>query len=437
MIIDVAEGVVRAGVFSHGRAEALSYGEARLPDKTPEALTQAVLGLTERFSGEGHYGVTRAVVGLPVEDLSVRPLDIPFTDPSKIDEVLPMEFAEFLPVDPGETVSGAVGSREGTVLAAAVEKKTLKAYLDAIEAAGVDPFWVGPGVFSLGALTTGVLKETGAVAVTGPGWMAAFEEGRPVLATHVTGPGDLELAASYLEGLGVKAHKVYLAGPAPEGLEQALPGVETAAIELPGGLPPEAAVVSGLAVQLKAGVKGTVNFRKGEFASTREARELKKGLRTTAVLALVLVSILAADLYVRYTGLSSRARAFDSALTGEYERLFPGETAVDPLYQFEAKLTQAEREYEVLSGGAKPLETLKTLSIAGATAEGIRFEEVKGTPERVTTRGEAPAFDSANRFRDVLQGTGEFREVTLTDVKTTAEGEARFSLTAVHGGGGE
>jgi len=211
----------------------------------------------------------------------------------------------------------------------------------------------------------------------------------------------------------------------------AMRGIGTMALDLPGGVAPEAAEVLALSMLLDKGLSGTiVNFRRGEFEYTKDKAAFRKRLRLTAALCASLLVLAGADFYVRYRGLTSELEAYRQSLRASYQELFPGEKNVaDPVYQLEAKLKAVEKEAAALGSGGRSLDVLKSVAVAVPDGMGVKIDEFSIADGRITAKGEAQTFNGANSVKESLQKAG-FTDVAMGETRAKPGGRTSFSINA-------
>lgn len=425
LVLDIGRERVLAGVFESGKP--LSFFSASIEGPGGEGLREAL----SAAAGQARAKFGRVLVSLPASELIIRVVEMPFSERKKVLEALPFELAGLLHVEVGDVVMDAVPLGEGRFLAVAAERRLVRGYLEVLNSIGIDPCWIGSGLFAASALVP-ASDGGGTRAVVVPGAFAVTENGSPRLFKPVRGIENVRLGAEFLDAEGIVVDEVHSAGWDEEELAGIFHGARQEALDLPPGCPPEASLAFALAVVEDSGrIAEMVNFRRGEFEYTREKAAKRRALKTAALLASVLVLILAGDLYARYLGLSAELESYKEALRSGYAELFPGERAAeDPVYQLETRLSAMDREIAAMGGGASSLDSL--LGIAQATLEGsgARITEIVLGPEgRVIAKGEAPTFEDANRLKEAL-ASGPLRDVSLDETRARPEGGTSFSLNA-------
>jgi len=432
LVIDIGKEVVRAGVFLQGRPQPVTVHSHIV---TAEGgIKQALSALLGPLAGKrGFKGFDKVAVGIPPEDLSIRIVDLPFEDRKKINEALPFELAGLLHVEVDDVVADAVQLGENKVMAVAVEKRVIRGYLEALSALGLDPVWMGPGLFAMPVLMNELFGREGCRALLSPGIFAVVQDGMPRLLKHAKRLDNVGLGVAFLDAEGISVDEVHFSGwdNDREALEEMFRGARLVPLDLPGGIAPEASEALALSMLLDKGLAGTiVNFRRGEFEYTKDKAAFRKRLRLTAALCASLLVLAGADFYVRYRGLTSELEAYRQSLRASYQELFPGEKNVaDPVYQLEAKLKAVEKEAAALGSGGRSLDVLKSVAVAVPDGMGVKIDEFSIADGRITAKGEAQTFNGANSVKESLQKAG-FTDVAMGETRAKPGGRTSFSINA-------
>ena len=443
LILDIKDDRVQAGLFTATDMEPDGFFThpitAEEGQERGEALGEALSTLVATLQEEGHTHFHKILAGIPAGDLTLRVLSLPFEEEEKIREVLPFEVGNLLPRDVDEMVIDGIPLGAGRLMAVAVEKRLIGDYLDILQACGLDPYWLGVTLFSLdellreidvGETTRGIIRED-SLAVFSPGKFNFFKS--------LSELDDITLALGYLDGEGVRLDTCHVTGWPLEEVASRLPSSTVSPLILPFDYPAEGAGILSLALRLKKGREGGINFRRGEFACTREREAARRGLTVTVVLALLIVLLLAGNLSLHYFHLAKDLTMTRENLRTAYRDLFPREgIVVDELYQLESRLKETKEKLKVTGSGLQVLDILTIIARAGKESGSgtLTLHKLSMGEGRLTARGEIESFEGATKLRNALRNNSLFKEVTLTDV-TAAGGEdrTRFSLSlAINGG---
>lgn len=111
----------------------------------------------------------RVIVGVPTHLTSIRTLTLPFSDPRRLEQVVPYEVEALLPRPLEEVVVDyhvvQARGRETDVLVFALPKATLQGLLEMLRGAGLDPIAVEPQVTALYSLAATLRPAPGTVAL--------------------------------------------------------------------------------------------------------------------------------------------------------------------------------------------------------------------------------------------------------------------------------
>jgi len=134
-------------------------------------------------------------LSIPGDQISTHELVLPFSDPKKLQQIVPFEAEAELPFDldavtldymslaprgdRGQSEAAQIerGKSQSRLLVSAIRNETLSAYLEALQPIGIDPAWIGPNPLALyafahyfvagpqdepGALNEGLIVDFGA-----------------------------------------------------------------------------------------------------------------------------------------------------------------------------------------------------------------------------------------------------------------------------------
>jgi len=385
-----------------------------------------------------------AAVALPGALAATHLLTLPFTDTKRIEQVLPAEVEGIIPFDLSEvvwdwTVLGQSGGKTD-VLVGVVKKTALREHLDLLAAAGIDPRVVTLAPLALAALgERGVLAPEGAQPITavlldaGPDRadLALLDAGRPVLARALAAANAQAWEAATTDAaartrllsnlardlkISLRARKVapqrlLLAGKLaslPEAAERLAAEAQVPAepITLPAGGPQDALAL-GLAFRAQF-PRGRINFRKGEFAFTKDLSHVRgKLVRFGAAAAILLVLGLVLGI-ARLSSLRNQAAAYDDAVCTATKRILG------------SCVTDYRQAIAQLSGGRSRAAGIPRVSAADVLAELVSYmpegsmpllDDVEVTTTAVRVRGTAENFGKVDEIVAALRKDKCFGEI--------------------------
>lgn len=326
-------------------------------------------------------GQDAVAVSLPGTLVASHLFTLPFLDARRIEQVLPAEVEGAIPFEIDEVVwdhavlSQANGKSE--VLVAVVRRPALKAWIEALAAAGIDPRIVTFGPLALAAagergFLDGMAAADEASAAAGPtssclildaeperADLVLLHDGKPELCRSLSpasaaaweaaaqGPQGLDQLLNpllrdlkiTLRGHGKRAQKILpparilLAGAlgqfptAAARLSHELNAptaplaLSPAAAKLPEGSAPahEVALAFGLALRAQQ-PRGSLNFRKGDLAFTRDFSQVRTHATRLAGAAAILLLLALVLGVARVSSLGRQIRDYDDALCAATRR---------------------------------------------------------------------------------------------------------------------
>ncbi|MHB8881353.1 MAG: GspL/Epsl periplasmic domain-containing protein [Thermodesulfovibrionales bacterium] len=170
----------------------------------------------------------------------------------------------------------------------------------------------------------------------------------------------------------------------------------------------------------------TFNFRRDEFAYKADDERQQKALRTTAVLALLILIVFLADVTVTMFALNRENRTIRQNIRKTYQSVFPGEKKItDEVYQMKAHL-KVLKEKETAFVGISALQTL--LDLTRISREGISLNDITIDRDLVVIRGECPSLSDAQKIKTEMETF--LGEVNISDTKPSAQNRTQFTISA-------
>jgi general secretion pathway protein L len=452
--LDVGADKVRLVALESG-FRGFAILEARsvaLPDAgTPGERLKAALAQLPRSADD------TIAVALPGAQVASHVVTLPFTDARRIEQVLPAEVEGAIPFDLEDVVwdhavlSQANGRTE--VLVGVVRKSALQQALAQLSEAGVDPRIV---TFAPLALATpaerGMVARDGlapasgaaeAVLDAGPDRadFCVLEGGRPVLARSLSNPGRAQWEAARTDARALdrllspiaRDLKISLrmrgkAGPVARvllaGDLAAMPGAaDKLSAEL--GLRVEPLALAGQAAQvtddsgadyaLALGLalraqqpRGRLNFRKGEFAFTRDLSQVRGQVAKLGIAAGVLLLLSIVLGVARITSLSRQEHDYDDTLCAATRKILG------------TCMTDYRQAVAALSGGRSKAAGIPRVSAADVLAELMAqlpedatptLEDVDLNTTSIRLRGTADSFGKVDQILAALKKDRCFGEI--------------------------
>ncbi len=404
---------------------------------TVQGATEFVLGddldlaMVATQIASGISSSPRVVLCLSPLLFAQRTLELPLTDLRKVREILPAQLQGEIALPAEEAVFDALPSGTGSFLALWARRSDIAAFIELFKEAGCEPQVVTAAPFAwhhLPGIPDSCLVSDGSA-------VALIREGRPVYMRSFAQPGTLNQLTATLSALEMTG------GSLPEQLivfgEQAesLPGLkgmllEVVPLELADDMVPvfrtEKAFqqLAGLYAMACASHAADVpDFRRGSLAWTAGDKKLRRQLRVTAVLTVVVVLLLFAVKGLQLRAATTDLASLNSSISAQYREIFPRSAkAVDELAEVKGEL----RRLGAGKNSDAVLDILKKLAEAkGTTISGLYEFELEGRVLRI--KGDARSSQAVNEFRSALAGLMASSE--LGEIKSRPDGTASFSLT--------
>ncbi len=440
----------------------------------PEDLEKGFTSCLEIVSDQVNLP-TVCVVALPSDQFFYRNITLPFTDPRKIDQMLPYELEQGLPVPaddlmidfipvrhamPEKKLTSRFGQLFGfasraastRILAAAIEKTRLTAYLSCLKQSGLEPERIVPGGYALSLCLIHatdspsnwllvdadkthtalflVLSRTLTVirAFPGSGSSPSAEFLFPLIQqTLLSASEDILIEQIFLAGglsdasanasavasvlsdkCDLPVHPVNLVGDAGVRLKSALPA---------NWRPETGDSALGTALARMNGFPG-LNLRKGAFGLRTSWGACRSGLLRTAIIAGL--AVLAAFAYVRIDTqvlekqLDVLNRQIGQVLTGTFPEIT---TIVEPLHQMRTHVQNAQRQ---IPGSNRKGQTFRLVDLIGRISsripENVAVELIRFVYEDsiIQLTGHTDSFNSVEEIKRRLEGpNGGFSLVTI------------------------
>lgn len=388
--------------------------------------------------------------------------------------------------------SGSGNGQATTVLAFAIRKEYLLHHLDELHKAGVDPVAFEPDVLALYNFSQQYLKDVegdlalldiGAgktsICIVGEGnprlirtvwmggrhltqavagalqisWEQAEEKKKGVVlrADGTDGPISQavktalepllkELATTfhvYEVETGRSIRHLYICGGASNlpGLSSYLAGqlgqdLIQNPVEIPGG--GSYTVGIGLALKECLGQRASkVRFRSGEFAYGKEQAQARSRMVILGAVGIVLLLLAGGNLYLRYHLKEARYEGLRSQVRGLFQQTLPQvKVVVNEVEQLKAAQKEIDKKVGFFgSGTVTTLDLLAELTLRMPQGVVIEVQELLIEQDSVRMEAETDSFEAVERFKAQLEGYPGFREVTISDAKTSADqSKVRFRI---------
>jgi general secretion pathway protein L len=200
------------------------------------------------------------------------------------------------------------------------------------------------------------------------------------------------------------------------------------------GIPDEGIYTAGIGLALKEwlGTRGSrIRFRSGEFAYRKEQAQSRYRLVALGIAGAVLLCLASGDLYLRYHLKISRYRELQSHLRSTFQQTFPNvKTIVNEVEQTKSAQKEIDKKMAFFGSG-----TLTVLDLLGELTRRMPADRVVEVSDllieqnSIRMEAQADSFESAEKFKAILEKYDRFREVTISDAKLSADqAKVRFRI---------
>ena len=181
-----------------------------------------------------------------------------------------------------------------------------------------------------------------------------------------------------------------------------------------------------IAIAVEEIKKPSINLRKDEFAYTRDIERTKKSLRITAILVILLIFILSADLLLKIYSTRNEIASLKNEIRRTYQEVFPEDkNIINEIHQFKSHM-QVLKEKEAYFVGINPLNLL--LKFSQIDRGGVVFNELVINRESLTMKGEAPSLSNIQGLKNKLEQF--FVDVNISDSKASVQDKMLFTISA-------
>jgi type II secretory pathway component PulL len=447
----------------------LPYSDADNPEN---GLAAALETLTQHMDVTG----SDSVVSIPAGHFTFRNLKVPFSNNKKIRMVLPFELEPTLPyavedlVIDFHTLNGSPAGDQTELIAAAIEKKQLEPYIEALTSIKIDP-----EKLTLSGLPTALwlahqaeLEEDQLFIEVGETYVTVF-----ILAGNrvqlirsfplpSTGPVKTKLICAQIQqtlaafqessASDFQPLEVVIGGI---GVDEANMSAEiSAALNVPAktssvaqhlGIPMESKTETpwlpakmdnalALALMEVEGFEG-LNFHKGQFAAQKFLSKHKGPLIKTGILAAAVLALMFFNVLMETYTVNKHLRRINSQMTQVFKTTFPDvKTIRYPYQEMQAKLAEAKKNsvFQAETGPhIRRIDILNSISEKIPASITVNLTRLVIQPENVLISGTTDTFNSVDDIKSRLEQIQYFERVTISSANMDRSGnEVRFMLKA-------
>ena len=422
--------------FRKQRKMLLFVGASRQPLVENQSLTDQLPELGDQENEE-----SRIILAVPSGDLFLRELTVPLMDRRKLREILPLELKGETALDTDDLIFDAIILENGNVLAVWGRRPGMVEAIEQLAAQKLEPEFVTCSPFTWQSIIPADTNDDTFTAISDGDSLALFRGATPVFFRALTGEDrgaevtrtlaaleiGRKITVDHLYTHGMLARQEGTAPPSAEPLPisgilaEAFGGEEDVARELAGAF----------AVATTCCFGDPVNFRNGSLAYTRERDKMLKKLRLTAILAAVFVTLLFAQVGLRYYLIKQDLGSLNASIKTIYRELFPNrKKAVD-------EVAELRSEIKRLGAGTSSGSVLRILKkLAEAKTDGVTgFFETDIDGNQVRLKGDARSIQAVNDFK--TKTTTAFSDAEVSEIKSRPDGTVSFQFRGTLKGEGK
>ena len=168
----------------------------------------------------------------------------------------------------------------------------------------------------------------------------------------------------------------------------------------------------------------SINLRQDELAYKGAIERIKKSLRMTGVLIVLLLLILGADMIVKLISLKKENGTVTQEINTLYRNTFPGEVKIiDAVRQFKGNLNSLMEKKKILVG-MPVLDIL--LNISKHKKNNITLNELKLDEQNIIIKGDALSFENVDELKNAHLLS--FKDVRVIDSRASPDKKITFSI---------
>ncbi len=168
----------------------------------------------------------------------------------------------------------------------------------------------------------------------------------------------------------------------------------------------------------------SIDLRQDELAYKGAIERIKKSLRMTGVLIVLLLLILGADMIVKLISLKKENGTVTQEINTLYRNTFPGEVKIiDAVRQFKGNLNSLMEKKKILVG-MPVLDIL--LNISKHKKNNITLNELKLDEQNIIIKGDALSFENVDELKNALLLS--FKDVRVIDSRASPDKKITFSI---------
>lgn len=475
--LDVRHEAVTAVLVNSGMRENQIESVLHIPLPDGEGREAGLDAALQSISESMNAGDSTCVAAFPPDDISYRNLQVPFKGAKRIGQVLPFELEPTLPfpvddlIIDFQTVDIAGPGEQTDILAMAVEKTDLEAYLNRLDSFAIEPRTVSLGGYStVQILSAGedipenwILMELRArqcILFLVHSGQVCLMRSFPVRPSSESDKlfrlcAEIRRTLTAFEenmGMDFQPERAYLTGPGrselgpdPEGRIEAALNIPVARTDLikrtngrvklePGVQWQPDAMDNALALALgRIDGKNGLNFRKGPFAIRKNWEAHKHHFIKIGIFTGLLLCMLLMNVFLDTYGAQKKLDSLDRQITRIFKSTFPEvQRIVDPPHQMRIAMDELEKN-TFMPGDSKKnirvIDILNEISDRISDKTEVEFTRLVIGEDTILISGDTDAFNAVDEIQNQLEGSPFFQKVTISSTnKDKNDNKIRFKM---------
>jgi len=471
--IDIRNQSLTAVLLNSSLREYKVDDYVHLPFSDPDNLEKDLSAALEKLAENMDISGSDCVVSIPAGHFTFRNLKVPFSNSKKIKMVLPFELEPTLPYAVEDLVidfyalDNAPAGDQTELIAAAIEKKELAPYIEALASMNIDP-----EKLTLSGLPTALCLANQADPEEDQLFIE-IDESHGTL--FVLASDRLQLIRSFPLPDGASKTKLLCAQIQQtlaalqessvlnfEPLEGVVSGIgldETnmaaeisAALDIPvktisvadrldipvernterSWIPAQMDNALALALMEVEGFDG-LNFHKGQFAAQKFLSKHKRPLIKTGILAAAVLVLMFFNVLMETYTVNKQVRRINRQMTQIFKATFPEvKTIRYPYQEMQAKMLETKKNtvFQAETGPhIRSIDILNNISEKIPESITVNLTRLVIQPENVLISGTTDTFNSVDDIKSHLEQIQHFEKVTISSANMDRSGnEVRFML---------
>ena len=473
--IDIRNRSLTAVLLNSSLREYRVDDYVHLPFSDPNNLEKDLSAALEDLSEHMDVSGCDYVVSIPAGLFTFRNIKVPFSNSKKIRMVLPFELEPTLPYAVEDlvidfyTLNETAGSDQTELIAAAIEKKELTPYIEALASMNIDPekltlsglptalclasqadpeedqFFVEIGethgtLFVLASDRLQLIRSFPLPAGTSQTKLLCAQIQQTLAALQESSVLNFEPIEGVVSGIGLD--ETHMATEISTVLSIPVKTTSVAdQLDIPiqsnserPWVPAQMNNALSLALMEVEGFDG-LNFHKGQFAAQKFLSKHKRPMIKTGILAAAVLALMFFNVLMETYTINKQVRRINNQMTQIFKATFPEvKTIRYPYQEMQSKMIETKKNtvFQAETGPhIRRIDILNSISEKIPQSITINLNRLVIQPENVLISGTTDTFNSVDDIKGRLEQIQHFKKVTISSANMDRSGnEVRFMLKA-------